>query len=1047
MSRQTSYDYPPPLRPQDMPPLPHGPPPTAVAYQFSGHGQMQHESTTHLKNFSFTPIDSAPQFPREADTYRPSHSGQNNSGAQRRQNRTAPSRNGNQQSLVSHGRRDNRRPFRGRGNKHHATADRPLLQLQRSGSTPERMIGMNDHENSENRFLDVDDMSDSAEEAMDESDQDEYEPAVNPTTADDANAAVEGEISEKPNMTCDGELNINNTTKVTKIDDPTPPRWSNPEYYTALPPPDESQRKKRDVVKLIRKARVAVEKVSNMHSQVATNDDFISFGTEEKELDGNSNLGISYSQHRAVKANSAAKSSPFHEPQYSAGNTHAPGTDGQTLSSNALGPPPSKVSGLNDSLLGTVAEVLEGNLKRKRSVEISETESLRAPKRKKGINRFTNGYVLEEWVSPKPLNPIPWVVRDHRLTMLSGFRLHKEIVDFYEFVRPQEHEQVIRKELLDRLQNAIQGWRADLELHSFGSFAAGLYLPTADMDLVVLSKDFRNHGYPSVCRTNSQMRKLAEYLEKNGIAEPWSVEVVGGAKVPLIKFVDRITQLKVDMSFENDTGLVANNTFVEWKALYPAMPIIVTTIKQFLLMRGLNEVVNGGLGGFSVTCLVVSLLQNMPRVQTGEIIPEQNLGEILLEFLDLYGNQLDIARTGIRMEPPGYFDKRAWNHNKPLKPDRLAIMDPNQPGNDISGGSRNVMLIFARFSRARDEILNAMENTNRASLLDWMLGGNYNAFLWQRARLRKLYSHKQGILGAKDAGSHSATQCREEHVQITNVGIRPEHRSVVGSPVQKIKAPNVIPVLTKLGAERGKVQDGSHSSKDSGQKKAHRNIALTAKKRASTDTMSTAKSRAKAMIEDATRAYGHLCDSQRTAAHIQGNPHGFKKDKKLKAARREAYNLIVQWRETLSNLENPSNDRPGTLPSSQDFVRNDTTLSHVVPVSASSNGIGKNNNSHHVQQSHIVDSGFMSRAPEGSVAWMAEHRAILFKKQYPYAKDVPTQLDPAAVKELTDQYNDITFIKEVSKNKAGRKTPKQAEYMTNTNGIGGTSKADAIMID
>ena len=377
---------------------------------------MQHE------DFSFTPIDSAPQFPREADTYRPSHSGQNSSGAQRRQNRTAPLRNGNQQNSVSHGRRDNRRPFRGRGNRHRATADRPLLQLQRGGSTPERMIGMNDHEHSENRFLDVDDMSDSTEEAMDESDQDEYEFAVNPTMTDDANTAVEGEINEDSQITCGGELSINDVPKATNIDNPIPPRWSNPEYYTALPPPDESQRKKRDVVKLIRKARVAVEKVSNMHSQVATNDDFISFGTEEKELDGNSNLGNSYSQHRAVKAHSAVKLPTFHQPHYSAGNTHAPGTDGQSLSSNALGPPPSKVSGLSDNFLGTAAEVLEGNLKRKRPVDISETESLRAPKRKKGISPFTNGYVLDEWVSPKPLNPIPWIVRDHRLTMLSGFR-------------------------------------------------------------------------------------------------------------------------------------------------------------------------------------------------------------------------------------------------------------------------------------------------------------------------------------------------------------------------------------------------------------------------------------------------------------------------------------------------------------------------------------------------------------------------------------------------------------------------------------------------
>ena len=296
-------------------------------------------------------------------------------------------------------------------------------------------------------------------------------------------------------------------------------------------------------------------------------------------------------------------------------------------------------------------------------------------------------------------------------------------------------------------------------------------------------------------------------------------------------------------------------------------------------------------------------------------------------------------------------------------------------------------------------------------------------------------------------GSHSATQCREELVQITNVGIRLEHRSVVGPPVQKIEPTNVIPVRTKSGAERRRVQDGSHNSKDSGQKKTHQNIALTANNRASTDSMSTAKSRAKAMIEDATRAYGHLCDSQKAAAHIQGNRYRFKNDKKLKAARREAYKLIVQWRETLSNLENPSNGGPGPLPSSQDLVWNDTTFNHVIPTSASSDGIGKNHDSHRVQQSHVDDWGLISRAPEGFVASKAERRAFLFKKQYPDAKDVPTQHNPAAVKEMTDQYNGITFIKEVAKNKAGRKAPKQAECMTSTSGISGMSKADAIMID
>lgn len=194
-------------------------------------------------------------------------------------------------------------------------------------------------------------------------------------------------------------------------------------------------------------------------------------------------------------------------------------------------------------------------------------------------------------------------------------------------------------------------------VHSFGSFAAGLYLPNADMDVVVISDDFANYGEPTACQTNNSMHRFAGSLRVSCIAKVDSIEVITKAKVPLVKFVDRLTSIKVDMSFENYTGISANKTFINWKSQHPAIPILVTTIKQFLMMRGLNEVVNGGLGGFSVTCLVTSLLQNMPRVQTGELVPELHLGEILIEFLDFYGNQLDISRTGIMMDPPGYFDK------------------------------------------------------------------------------------------------------------------------------------------------------------------------------------------------------------------------------------------------------------------------------------------------------------------------------------------------------------------------------------------------------
>lgn len=78
------------------------------------------------------------------------------------------------------------------------------------------------------------------------------------------------------------------------------------------------------------------------------------------------------------------------------------------------------------------------------------------------------------------------------------------------------------------------------------------------------------------------------------------------------------------------------------------------------------------------------------------------------------------------------------------KADRLAIMDPNREDNDISGGSRQVLLIFDRFSKAHTEILKAMNAANRPSILDWSLAGNYESFVLQRNRLLDLYIERHG---------------------------------------------------------------------------------------------------------------------------------------------------------------------------------------------------------------------------------------------------------------------------------------------------------------
>ena len=230
-------------------------------------------------------------------------------------------------------------------------------------------------------------------------------------------------------------------------------------------------------------------------------------------------------------------------------------------------------------------------------------------------------------------------------------RLHKEICDFYEFVKPQPFEERVRRDLLKRVCNAMKRFDQDYDVQCFGSFAAGIYLPDADMDLVVVSQTYLRSLRPNIGGP-SQLRKIAAWLVREGLTDPTGTEVLSQTKVPLVKFVDKLTGIRVDMSFENITGIVANTTFGTWKAQHPAMPVLVTIIKQFLLMRRLNEVISGGIGGFAITCLVVSLLQNMPRVLTGQFRPEENLGELLIEFLDFYGNQFDLGTTAIQLNPP-----------------------------------------------------------------------------------------------------------------------------------------------------------------------------------------------------------------------------------------------------------------------------------------------------------------------------------------------------------------------------------------------------------
>lgn len=61
-------------------------------------------------------------------------------------------------------------------------------------------------------------------------------------------------------------------------------------------------------------------------------------------------------------------------------------------------------------------------------------------------------------------------------------------------------------------------------------------------------------------------------------------------QVPIIKLTDRLTDIKIDISFNMTNGLRSVELIKHFKKKFPAMQKLIYVLKQFLLQRDLNEV-------------------------------------------------------------------------------------------------------------------------------------------------------------------------------------------------------------------------------------------------------------------------------------------------------------------------------------------------------------------------------------------------------------------------------------------------------------------------
>ena len=249
----------------------------------------------------------------------------------------------------------------------------------------------------------LDDVSDSEEEKMDVSDSDEGKDLGDEIEASE----VHGEpLAKRRALGVDGA-----------IDGESAPRWSNPDPYSVLPPVEDSTRKRKDPVKLIRKAFKSVEHAAATENQVSANVDFISFD------DGEDDAGSLSERHFSTA------------PQQELKILLDLGADTnfiQFAQSDGYGP------------IGSRKRTHDDVIKRDgRPSWVSSSNP--------------TGSLLDDWVPQSASTATPWLTTDATSSVKkAGFRLHREICDFYDFVRPRPYEQIVREELLSRLQTAVE---------------------------------------------------------------------------------------------------------------------------------------------------------------------------------------------------------------------------------------------------------------------------------------------------------------------------------------------------------------------------------------------------------------------------------------------------------------------------------------------------------------------------------------------------------------------------------------------------------------
>eukprot|EP01062_Namystynia_karyoxenos_P065607 TRINITY_DN5931_c3_g1_i2.p1 TRINITY_DN5931_c3_g1~~TRINITY_DN5931_c3_g1_i2.p1 ORF type:complete len:811 (+),score=180.81 TRINITY_DN5931_c3_g1_i2:146-2578(+) len=239
-------------------------------------------------------------------------------------------------------------------------------------------------------------------------------------------------------------------------------------------------------------------------------------------------------------------------------------------------------------------------------------------------------------------------------------------------------EQVVRERVASNVKQVINktltSGNCSPNVEVYGSWAAGLALPSSDIDIAVSSCTATPHLLGSVAREVEQQLGMRCTLQ------------LPKAAVPLLKFVHSPTGIICDVAFNIQRGAESVKTIQDLVEIHSESHArqLILVLKLFVHAAGLNEVFRGGLCSYGLHLMVCAFLRR-EREAGGSTA----LADLFVGLLCYYGTGggFDPARRTVDCGCPGGVEDAvmpARDHRARESGKHWCVRDPLNPGKNVT---------------------------------------------------------------------------------------------------------------------------------------------------------------------------------------------------------------------------------------------------------------------------------------------------------------------------------------------------------------------------